>query len=237
MAKKKHTLLWVAGAGVAGLAIYEFVYKPWAAGQPQSDLPNPILPGYAPGPVYTGTPILPGGQTTDPTGVPIPTPISQLTLPAPISITTIGAQYGGALGRCIAAKGNTWSPSKCQQRLNDLVNSFNLSAATIAKLQSATNPAASGAPAVAARIQLLQGALSSAQQGLAAAQAAGAADQVAAYTKAISDHMTDLAAAQQLYAQATASVVNSGAIAAYQGQMAANDTDYFNLTGDHLMTG
>ena len=50
-------------------------------------------------------------------------------------------------------------------------------------------------------------------------------------------HQNDINELNALIASVSKPVDNSAAIAAYQGQLAANDNDYFALTGSHLISG
>lgn len=224
MARRKHTLLYVAGAGLAGWAAYQYLYKPWKAQQDAAA--GGLLPGggaFLPGGTVTGSPPL-GSLLPAPGGI------------TPIGWTSLGPQYGGVLGACIAKKGGTWSPEKCQARLNDLVNAARTAKAQITALQGGSlNPNAAGIPAAQLALAQTQAALANATERYNATAAAGDTNAAAIWHAAIGAHQADIGDLVARIAAAGKPVDNSAAIAAYEGALAGNDNDYFNLTGTHLI--
>jgi hypothetical protein len=220
---KRHTLLLIAGAGVGAFVAYEFVYKPWAsaraaaaaAGQPAPSLFSSIVPS-------------------------LPPPAAMVSAPAQITPSNLnpGAAVGGVVGACMQKKGNTWTQQQCQARLDALVAAAQNAKAAIAQLQSAAgNPAAAGIPAAQAALAQNQAALQVATTNYNAAAAAGNVNDAATWHAAMLAHQADITDLTNRIAAAQAPADNSAAIAAYQGQLAANDNDYFNLTGVHLLAG
>ena len=223
--RNNHTLLWVAGAGVTAYVGYQWVYKPWAAARAANDgLPSPagpaLLPYYPPG---------------SPNGALPPT--SMISAPgAIVGFNSLGPQYGGVLGACIAKKGGTWSPEKCQGRLNDLVAAATAAKAQIAALKASTpNPAAVGVPAARLKLAEVNAAIANDDVQLAAAQARGDTNAAAIWQATAVAHRQEAADITTRIAAAQAPVNNSSAIAAWEGALAGHDTDYFNLTGTRLV--
>lgn len=229
MAKRnRRTLLWLAGAGVGAYVGYQYVYKPWRAGQVANG--NAPLPGggYYPAPGGGGS--LPGPM---PGGSLLPQP-GNIT---PIGWSTLGPQYGGVLGACIAKKGGTWSPEKCQARLNELVNAGRVAKAKIAELKAGIpNPAAAGVPVGQTKLLEVQAAIVNDQQQYAAASAAGDAVRAAAWHGALLSHQAEANAIAAHLAASQKPIVDTVAIAAWEGALAGHDTDYFNLTGVRLLS-
>lgn len=232
--KKKHRkLLLIAGVGVGGYLAYRFVYVPWKAGQaalPATPAGGNGLLNY----LFPTTTPLPAVNLPSPTSL-ITAPTS---LPAPISTGgTLGPQYGGVLGACLAAK-PTWSPSYCQQRLNQYVAAAQEAQAAIANLSGATaNPAAAGIPAAQAQIAAEQAAYNAAKDSYDKLTAAGDAVGAQKFSAAMIGHQNDINDLTARIAAASTANDNSSAIAAWEGQLAALDQDYFNLTGAHLTGG
>lgn len=217
MARRKHTLLWVAGAGVAGWAAYYYLYKPWAAAQAAG-----VGAGGATGLNYYN--FLP------PAGSMVPSP-SQI-----VGYTSLGPQYSGPVGACISRKGGTWSAAKCEERLNALVAAAQTAKAQIAALKSNTaNPNAAGIAATQAQLALTQAALANAQVQYNKAVVANDSLGAAKWNSAIVGHQNDIAALSALIAAAQKPIDNSAAIAAYEGALAGHDADYYALTGYHLL--
>jgi hypothetical protein len=227
MRKRSHAVLWVAAAGVGGWAAYEFLYKPWAASQAAAG--GGALPPYG----GTGT----GGTTALP-GTLLPPPTAMVSDPANIiGFTSLGPQYGGVLGACIAKKGGTWDATKCAQRLNDLVSAAKNAKAQIAALKANTvNPAAAGIPAAQAQLDLTKAALTQAEAAYNNALAAGDSAAASVAHAAMLAHTSDINDLNSRIAAAQMPVSNTAAIAAWEGALAGNDNDYFNLTGVHLLS-
>lgn len=231
MARRKHRLLWIAGAGVAAYGAYRFLYKPWAAGQlaDSSDLPGgsgySTLPGGAAGSVLPGT-LLPSPSAM------IPTPATV----GPIGFNSLGPQYGGVLGACIAKKGGTWSPEKCQARLNALVDAARTAKGQIAALKSGTaNPHAGLLPALQARLAQTQAAMMAANANYTLNVAQGDTVGAAQWHAAALGHQSDVNDLNARIAAVSAPANNNSAISAYEGALAGYDNDYFNLTGVRLL--
>lgn len=228
MARRKHTLLYIAGAGVGAWAAYEWIYKPWAAARAAAAGALPLPGAYASVPSY---PALPGSVLPGPTAM-LPAPGAV----TPIGWTSLGPQYGGVLGACIAKKGGTWSPEKCQQRLNDLVNAARTAQAQITALKAGSpNPNAAGIPAAQLLLAQNQAAMANAQAQYDANMAAGDLNGAAIWHAAIAAHAGDIADLTARIAAAGKPMDNSAAVLAYEGALAGNDNDYFNLTGTHLI--
>ena len=224
--KTKHTLLWVAGAGVGGFLAWEYLYKPWAAQQA-------ALAGAA------GVPASPSLFPSLPS-INLPSPSSMLTEPSTVgTVPSIGVNPGGVVGACMLKKGGTWTQSQCQTRLDQLVAAAQSAQAAITQLQAGggANPAAAGIPAAQAALAASQAALATATMAYNQLVAAGNTDGAATYHAAILAHQSEIADLTQRIAQASTANDNTAAIAAYQGQLAANDADYFALTGSHLIGG
>lgn len=238
--RNNHTLLWLTGAGVGGLAAYEWLYKPWAAQQTGSALPaGSTLPTYPslPTPNYVSTPAL---TVTAPTTTPAPTVSSPPDLIPPPSIsvgasTSIGPQYGGDVGAALARKPN-WTPQYAQERLTALVNAVNNDKQQVAALRAGTaNPNAAGIPAAQAAILANQQALAAATANYNAALAAGNTNDAAMWALQMQGHRSDIADITARIAAAQQPVNDTGGIAAWEGALAGHDTDFFNLTGRHLV--
>jgi hypothetical protein len=174
MAKKKHTLLEIAGVGAAGLAAYEWLYKPWRAAKDAA--------GAATTPLFSfggGSPA--GGGFT--TGLPY------ITGPAPNiggqSTLDPGANVGGPVGTCMHRK--NWTQTQCETRLNALQTGFTQAKARLANWDA---DVAQARAALAAN----QAALTQAQAGLNLATANHDAAGVIAWTNAVNGHTADIAA-------------------------------------------
>lgn len=223
--RNKHTLLYVAGAGVGAWVAYQYLYKPWAAARAAAadtgggGLIPSVYPAYPP---FTNPLPAPGAVVAAPGAI-----------PPPIGFTSLGPQYGGVLGACIAKKGGTWSPQKCQERLDKLTNDTRNAQAQIAALRGAT----AGVDLTAARDALArtQAALNAATAGYNADLQAGDTAGAANWHAAIVSHTADLNDLNSRIAAGSRANDNSGAIAAWQGAIAAHDSDYFDLTGQHLV--
>lgn len=225
-ARKKHTLLWIAGAGVGAFAVYEWLYKPWAAQQAAL-----VASGALPASTNPLSSLFPSLN--------LPAPASMLsTTPAVGPVPSTGAPVGGVVGACMAKKGFTWTQTQCQTRLDALVSAATNARSAIAQLQSATsNPAAAGIPAAQAQLAATQAALATATDSYNKLLAAGDTNGAATFHAAMLAHQSDIADLTARIAAAGTANDNSAAIAAYQGQLAANDADYFALTGSHLIGG
>jgi hypothetical protein len=224
---KSHKLLWVAGAAVGGWAAYEYLYKPWAAQQAALVAAGAL-------PATTGlASLLPA--------ISLPSPLDMVSAPTALPSTTpvpsIGAPVGGVVGACMASKGGTWTQTQCQTRLDALVQAARNAQAAISNLQNTANPAAAGIAASQAALAAEQAALAVATTAYNQLVVAGDVNGAATYHAAILGHQSDINDLTALIAAAQKPVDNSAAIAAYQGQLAANDNDYFNLTGVHLVGG
>lgn len=234
--KKSHKLLWVAGAGVGAYLGYRYVYQPWKAAQDAlltttaATLPTTSLPSYV-SPLSMVAP-----PTTLPTMLPVTTVTPQPTSLVPTSVTTLGPQYSGVIGACIAKKGNTWTAQQCSDRLTAIVAGAQAAQAAIAQLSAANaNPAAAGIPAAQAQVAIETAALQQAQAAYAKAQAAGDGAGAAAWAAAIIGHQNDINDLTARIAAAQAPVNNSADIAAREGALAALDSNYFDLTGVHIL--
>lgn len=215
---KHHYLFWVAGVGGGAFLAYEFLYKPWAAAQAAAGAANPLAS-------FLGT-----GATAFPPAAAMVSAPSQIT---PSNLNP-GAAVGGDVGACMTKK-VIWTQQQCATRLNALKAAFANAQAAVANLQSgAANPAAAGIPAAQAQLAAEQAALAGALDSYNKLTAAGDTNGAATFHAAVLAHQADITDLQNRIAAAQAPVDNSAAIAAYEGQMAANDTDYFNLTGVHL---
>lgn len=225
MPRKTHRLLWIAGAGVGAWLVYERVYKPWAAASSAAVAAG----GQAPSILSALPNIL----------LPTPTPSPAAMVSAPLAITPSnlnpGALVGGAVGACMQKKGNTWTQQQCQTRLDALVAAAGNAKLAISQLSAAGNPAASGIPAAQAQLAAEQAALVEAQTNYQANLNAGNTTNANAWYAAMIGHQNDINELNARIAAAQADPDNSAAIAAYQGQLAANDNDYFALTGSHLI--
>lgn len=237
MKKKHRKLLLIAGVGVGGYLAYRFVYVPWKASQVAGGNTVATLPGASLWNDLFPSSTLPAVDLPAPTSlITAPTSIDS-TLPAPISTGgTLGPVYGGVLGACLAAK-PTWSPSYCQQRLDGYVSAAQSAKAAIANLQNGANPAAAGIPAAQAQLALEQAALAAAKDSYDKLTAAGDAVGAQQFSAAMIDHQNDINDLTARIAAASTANDNSAAIAAWEGQLAALDSDYFNLTGAHLTGG
>lgn len=230
MAKGNHDLLWIAlagGAGFVGWQVWKAHQAALAAAAAGGLTPLPIGGGYpSAGSMVTGPSAPIGNQ-------------NQSLVPgqtAPIYSSNPSLLYPGPVGTCMSRKGNTWSAAQCTTRLNQLIVAYNNAAQAIANLRANTsNPAAAGI--AAAQAQLAQyDAVITQQTAALAAQPAG--------SQGYQQFATSLASLKQDRAEIAARIAgaaqpldNSAAIAAYQGQQAANDNDFFNLTGQHLAVG
>lgn len=238
--KRKHKrLLMVAGVGVGGFLAYRYIYQPWAAQRAATAAAGGAAPGAGGllSALFPGA-ALPAVRLPSPASVvSAPTSVGGNGLPPPIGSTTLGPQYSGALGACIKAKGGTWSPEYCQQRLTGYVTAAaNARAAINALSAPGANPAAAGIPAAQAQLAVEKNALAAAvtaHDQLVAAGDPGAAN----YQVAIIGHQNDIQDLETRIAAASTANDNSAAIAAWEGSLAALDSDYFNLTGAHLTGG
>lgn len=233
MAKKSHKrLLMIAGVGVGGYLVYRFVYVPWKTQQTLGGNTVGTAPGGLLATLFPSTTPLPAVNLPPPTSL-ITAPTS---LPAPISTGgTLGPKYGGVLGACLEAK-PTWSPSYCQQRLDGYVSAAQAAKAAIANLQGGVNPAAAGIPAAQAQLALEQAAFAAAKDSYDKLTAAGDPG-AAQFSAAMIGHQNDINDLTARIAAASTANDNSAAITAWEGQLAALDHDYFNLTGAHLTGG
>lgn len=226
--RSKHTLLWVAGVGVAAWAAYEWVYKPWRAARKgaQTDIGVPWASPYLPA-AGAGSTALPGPSSV----IAAPESLGNI-----VSYNTLGPHYDGPLGACIAKKGGTWTPEYCQARLTALIDSARTSKAQIAALKAAANPNAGAVPAAQAQLALVQAALAGATANYnAAVQRQDDAD-AAKWHVAVIDHQNEAAELAARIGAASQAPNNVVAIAAYEAQLAANDRNYYELTGQHLLT-
>ena len=225
---KKHRILWIAGAGIGAWVAYEYVYKPWAAASAAAAAAGTTAPG-----LLASLPSI-----LAPTA--LPSPAAMLSTPLAITPSNLnpGALVGGAVGACMAKKGGTWTQQQCQTRLDALSAAANNAQLAISQLRAnTTNPAVSGIPATQAQIALEQAALNVATTNYNAAVAANNTNDAATWHAAMIGHQNDINELNALIASVSQPVDNSAAIAAYQGQLAANDNDYFALTGSHLISG
>lgn len=226
MAKSNHDLLYLALAGGGAFAGYEFLYKPWAAAQAAVANGAVSAGGFNFPPVSSM--VTGASPAIDTSLVPGQT--------APIYSSNPSLAYPGIIGNCMAKKGNTWSAAQCQTRLNAYIVSYNNAAQAIANLKANTaNPAASGIPAAQAELARVDAVIT--QQQAALAQQPADSQGYQQFATSIAALQTDRAQIAQRIASAAMAVDNSPAIAAYQGAMAAADSDFFNLTGTHLAVG
>jgi multidrug efflux pump subunit AcrA (membrane-fusion protein) len=219
---RKHRILWIAGAGVGAFAAYHWIYKPWAASRDAALAAGGQVPSLFP---FSSASAL-------------PPPAAMVSAPAQITPSNLnpGAAVGGVVGACMTKKGNTWTQGQCQARLDALVSAARNATAAIAQLQNGVNPAAGGIVAAQAQLAAEQAALDIATQNYNAAAAAGNTNDAATWHAAVLAHQSDIADLNNRIAAAQAPANNAAAISAYQGQLAANDNDYFNLTGVHLLS-
>jgi hypothetical protein len=224
IAKKHHRILWIAGAGLGAWAAYRYVYQPWAAASAAAAAAG------------TQAPSLLSAITS---AIPLPSPAAMVGQPLAITPSNLspGLQVGGPVGACMQKKGNTWTQQQCQSRLDALTAAASNARLAISQLSVASNPAASGIPQAQAQIALEQAALNVATTNYNNAVAAGNSNDAATWNAAIIGHQNDINELNARIAAAQTPVDNSAAIAAYQGQLAANDNDYFALTGSHLISG
>lgn len=239
MAKQKHTLLWVAGGGVAAFAAYRYLFEPWAAEHGFADDVGGGASGGGGSWPQSGWPLSPTPLT--PTAPPVvgnllPPPMSMLEAPGVIiGYNSLGPQYGGVLGACIARKGGTWSASKCAQRLNDLVAAAKTAKAKVAELKAGAPQNAAGVPAAQAQLALVQQALTNDTVQYNAALQRGDTAAASQWHAALISHQTEAADIQARIAAAQTPVINTAAVAAWEGALAGHDQDYFNLTGVRLL--
>lgn len=228
MKKKHRKLLWIAGAGVGGLAAYQWLYKPWklqrdialAAAAGGATVPDGTMPALQfPGSLFPG----PSTMVAPPQPGIIPSNLNP------------GAAVGGVVGACMIKKGNTWTQGQCETRLNAIVQGYKNSQAAIANLKSqTTNPAAAGIPAANLQLQQEIAARNAAASMAASTAASGDAQGAAIWQAAVDAHTQDISELQARIAAAGNANDNSAGIAAYEGAMAALDSNYFDLTGVHL---
>ena len=226
MARKHHRILWIAGAGVGAWAAYRFIYQPWAAAAAAA-----AAAGETPPSLLSSLPSILAPNS-------YPAPAAMVSAPLAITPSNLspGALVGGVVGACMAKKGNTWTQQQCQTRLDALTAAASNAQLAISQLRTSSNPAASGIPAAQAQIALEQAALDIATTNYNNSVAAGNASDVAIWHAAMIGHQNDINELNARISAAAAPVDNSAAIAAYQGQLAANDNDYFALTGSHLIS-
>ncbi len=224
---RKHRILWIAGAGVGAWAGYQFIYKPWAAARAAALAAGGQVPS-----LFPSLPAL-GGPVT------VPGPGAMVSGPAPQimpSNLNPGAAVGGVVGACMQKKGNTWTQQQCQSRLDALTAAASTAQYAIAQLRQAGNPAAAGIPDAQAALAAEQSALNIATTNYNNSVAVGNSSDAAIWHAAMLGHQNDINELNARIAAAQQPVDNSAAIAAYQGQLAANDNDYFALTGVHLIS-
>lgn len=226
-AAKKHTLLELAGAGIAAFIGYEYVYKPWAANQAA------VAAGTAAA-AATGT-----GSFFAPLSSLISAPTTT-TMPA-AAAATIGASIGdhritpgGPTGYAMWLKG--WSQDQAHDRLIAEQTGYNNAMQAIANLQNTANPAAADLPAAQAALQAEQAALSVAQTAYQQLMAAGNTQGAATYAAAISGHQNDIAQLQARIAAAGQAVDNSAAITTWQSAAATFASQFAALTGGMPVT-
>lgn len=218
---KGHPILEVGGLAIAGFLGYEFVYKPWAANQAAiaagaagADLLNP-LPGVSD--LVTSPSIL---GTAAPGGI-------------QGSIVDPRVTPGGPVGQAMWLK--TWTQAQATQRLNALQAAYTNAMTQAAALANNTaNPAAAGIPAAQAQILAEQGALASAQDSYNQLIKAGNTAGAATFAAAIQQHQQDINDLQARINTASTASDNSAAITQWKAAAASADSDYFNLTGQHL---
>jgi hypothetical protein len=219
-AQQHHPLIIVGGLGVAGFLGYEFIYKPWADANAAAAAAS-----------LTGT-------------LPFPTGASSLvTAPSVLGTAAPGGVQGSIVDPRVSPGGDVgyamwlknWTQAQAQTRLTALQNAYAAAKQAIANLQSnVNNPAAAGIPAAQAQLNTTQAALAAAQQAFQQLTDAKNTVGAAQYAAAIQGYNSDIADLTARIRQAQQPSDNTAAIATYQGQMAANDTDYFNLTTRHL---
>lgn len=225
IAKKHHKLLWIAGAGVGGFVVYQYVYKPWAAQQAAVAAAGGVSAGTSSPSLFPSFP-----------SVSLPSPSSMVSAPTTVGTTvpSIGATVPGVVG--IVMQKKMWTQQQATDRLNALVAAAQNAQTAIANLKGGgANPAAAGVPAAQAQLAAEQAALAGATDSYNKLLAAGDAIGAAAYQAAMLGHQNDINDLNARIAAASATVDNTAAIAAYEGQLAANDNDYFALTGSHLV--
>lgn len=228
MRKKHHRLLLIAGAGIGGYVVYQYVYKPWAAQR--------AAVAAAGGLDTTGLPSLSSLIPSYP-NVGLPGVSSMVSAPTTVgTVPSIGPTVPGLVG--VVMRKKSWTQQQAQTRLDQLVAAAQNAKAQIAALSAGTaNPAAAGIPAAQAALAANVAALAVAQDAYAKLVAAGDANGAALYQAAILGHQNDINDLNARIAAASVANDNTAAIAAYQGSLAALDNDYFALTDTHLVGG
>lgn len=215
-AKEHHALLWLGLVGGGGFAAYELFYKPWAAAQALAAAGtgvSPLLPatGGLTSPIYTGPSPSAGGQYQG-------------------SIVDPRVTPGGDVGQAMWRK--NWTQDQATARLNAVKTAIANARTAIATLSSQTvNPAAAGINAAQAQLAAESAAMATAKQAYDQLVAAGNTAGAAAYQAEIAGHQNDINDLNARIAAAQKAPDNSTAIAAYQGQLAANLAEYTALTG------
>lgn len=214
-ASKHHELLIAGGVGLVGFLGYEFIYKPWAAGNAAPLDLTSGLPSFNPTSMLT-TPTV-TNTTPNPGGV-------------QGSIIDPRVSPGGDVGQAMWLK--NWTQKQATDRLAAIKTGIANTKAGIAQLSSTQpNPAASGIPAAQLAMSQEQAAIVGATQAMNDAVARGDTANAQIWRNAIAAHQQDIAELQARINNAAAPVDNSGAIAQYQGALAALLQEYKSLTG------
>lgn len=216
-AAKKHTLLELAGAGIAAFVGYEYIYKPWQAARTASDMPTSSTPSsfFA--------------------------PISSLVTAPTTTAANIGATVGdhritpgGPTGYAMWLKG--WSQGQAHDRLIAEQTGYNNAMQAIANLQNTANPAAAGIQAAQEALATNQAALAAQQDSYNQLTAAGNTTGAAQFAASIMGLKQNIADLQARIAAAGQPVDNSAAITTWQSAAATFASQFAALTGGMPVT-
>lgn len=216
-ARSDHKLLVAGGLAAAAYGAYRFIYQPWHLAQ---------LTATASG--GGALPLFPG--VSMPTTLPPTNNAGQQG-----SIIDPRVSPGGPVGYAMWKKG--WTQQAAQARLDKILAAARGAVQTLAQLRSATNvnPAAVGIPASQLALAQNVTALANATAQLAAAQQRGDALGANEWGAAVAGHQQNIRELQARIAAASAAPDNSLAIAAYEGGLANQKSDWFDLTGQQLV--
>lgn len=214
---QSHAGLWVAGLGVAGLAAYEFIFRPWQAAQAAAATAGggsalaPLFPSsMISSPTLVGPSVNPGGVQG--------------------SIVDPRVSPGGDVGQAMWRK--NWTQAYTTARLAAMKKGYADSLTAIAQLQNqVVNPLSAGIPAAQLQAQLNDKAAADEITAQQAALAAGDTVGAALHASAAAVHEQDAREIRARIATASAPPDNTAAIAAYQGTIAGLKADYMALTG------
>jgi hypothetical protein len=213
-AARKHDALVLGGAAAAALAAYNFLYKPWKAGQAAAGIPG--LPPLA---SFLSTP-----GTVGPSAPPAGGPQG--------SIVDARISPGGDVGYAMWKK--NWTQQQATARLDALKTAYRAALAQISALRAqTTNPALASANIGAATLAAQQNDAAAADALARSAAALAAGDQAGAATwaAAAAAHQQDAREIRSRVTAVNTAPDNTAAIAAYEGAAAGHKADYFALTG------